>query len=268
MIVEVIVCFFSLTLPAMKKLTLNPTSATIIFAITLAGCASPPAYVATYVPPMQVVHLPETNVDSEAEIGQTIISTASLTRVDAVVLANDVSDFKKAELLDNRWSGTTNLYSGTFEKSFQDADGSFYRDPNGTFTITGAIALPNKTIPCECGVFVYKDSKRSPVTYVYRREIGSTGYELGKTPVSVTTKTIERWSKESFKRELIYGGLSGNTISISYREFVDGTARPAFTQDIKYDLGESKVIGFRGARFEVIKASNVSLRYKVLKPLD
>jgi hypothetical protein len=84
----------------------------------------------------------------------------------------------------------------------------------------------------------------------------------------VTFKTVESWGVNSFKRELIYGGLSDNTVSISHREFSDGTARPAFTQDLEYDLSESKVIGFRSARFEVAKASNTVLKYKVLKPLD
>jgi len=67
---------------------------------------------------------------------------------------------------------------------------------------------------------------------------------------------------------LVYGGVSKGTIAISYREFSDKTARPAFTQELKYDLSEGDVIGFRGARFKIIKAGNVSLRYVVLKPLD
>ena len=45
-------------------------------------------------------------------------------------------------------------------------------------------------------------------------------------------------------------------------------ARPAFTQELKYDLGEGKVIGFKGARFEVLSATNVGIRYKVLRHLD
>lgn len=249
---------------------LNRSCVALFVSVALGGCAvQPVAYHApSYVPPVQVVHLPEVNADAEVEIGQTIISTANLTRIDAVVLAQDVTDYKKAELLNNRWSGTTNLHQGILEKSFENSEGSFYADRNGSFTITGAIGLPNKSIPCECGVFVPRNPGSPAVTYVYHREIGSTGYDFGTTPISVTPKVIQKWGSESFKRELVYGGLSGSTISISYREFADGTARPAFTQDLKYDLAESKVIGFRAARFEVAKASNVSLRYKVLKPLD
>jgi hypothetical protein len=76
------------------------------------------------------------------------------------------------------------------------------------------------------------------------------------------------WSTDSLKSELIYGGLSQKTISISYREFVDKTARPAFTQEIKYDLNDGDVIGFRGARFQVLKATNTNIKYKIIKVLD
>ena len=79
--------------------------------------------------------------------------------------------------------------------------------------------------------------------------------------------TIE-WRADSFKRELVYSGVSQNTISILYREFSDNMARPAFSQDLKYDLSQGKEIGFKGARFEVTKASNTGIVYKVLKALD
>jgi hypothetical protein len=36
-------------------------------------------------------------------------------------------------------------------------------------------------------------------------------------------------------------------------------ARPAFNNDVEYDLSESKLIGYKGAQFEVIEASNRAL---------
>lgn len=232
-------------------------------ALVLSGCASVPT-VATnvYVPPVKVVTIPDLNVDAEAEIGQTIISAANLSSNSVAVLASDVSEFKKAELLNNRWSGTTTLRAGTMTKFAENAEGSFFKNDGATFKI------PTGSTPCQCGVFVPNDRSKPVVIYNYRVEIGATGYDFGMQPVAVTLKTVESWVYNSFKRELIYGGVSGNTVSISYREFSDGTARPAFTQDLKYDLSESKIIGYRGARFEVAKASNTVLKYKVLKPLD
>lgn len=75
-------------------------------------------------------------------------------------------------------------------------------------------------------------------------------------------------SAGNFRRELVYSGVSKGTVSLSYREFVTDMARPAFTQDLRYDLAEGDEIGFRGARFKVLKATNTMIRYQVLKPLD
>lgn len=69
----------------------------------------------------------------------------------------------------------------------------------------------------------------------------------------------------SFQQTLIYSGRIGNKIHISYREFSNNLARPAFSNDVVYDLEASKIIGYKGARVEVISADNDSIKYRVLK---
>jgi hypothetical protein len=71
-------------------------------------------------------------------------------------------------------------------------------------------------------------------------------------------------NKNFIRREFIYNGKANNTLKFSYREFIEDLARPAFSQEIVYDLNESNIIGFRGMRIEVLKSSNVSIEYKVL----
>ena len=44
--------------------------------------------------------------------------------------------------------------------------------------------------------------------------------------------------------------------------------RAPFTQEIQYDLKEGNIIGFKGARLEIIESSNSSITYKVLKMFD
>lgn len=73
---------------------------------------------------------------------------------------------------------------------------------------------------------------------------------------------------ESFRRELLYSGVAQGTISLEYREFINDMARPAFSQTLRYDLNEGRTIGFRGARFEILDANNVSVRYRVLRELE
>ena len=67
----------------------------------------------------------------------------------------------------------------------------------------------------------------------------------------------------SFEAELVYSGKSGDTIKLVYREYLDGLARPAFTQDLEYDLSESTTIGFKTLVIDVVEATNSSIRFIV-----
>ena len=41
-------------------------------------------------------------------------------------------------------------------------------------------------------------------------------------------------------------------------------ARPAFNQDLQYDLADGNIVGFKGLRIEIIKATNTNIEYKIL----
>ena len=77
--------------------------------------------------------------------------------------------------------------------------------------------------------------------------------------------TITRRTEAGFKQQFIYNGKSGSTIKFTYREFNGDMARPAFTQDLQYDLTESSTIGFKEVRMEILEATNVGIEYKVLQ---
>lgn len=69
----------------------------------------------------------------------------------------------------------------------------------------------------------------------------------------------------SFQQTLIYSGRVGNKINIGYREFSNNTARPAFNNDVEYDLTSSNTIGYKGALIEVIDADNSKITYRLLR---
>ncbi len=68
----------------------------------------------------------------------------------------------------------------------------------------------------------------------------------------------------SFKAELIYTGKMGNVVTISYREYVNDMARPAFYQDLRYDLGEGNDITFKSLKINIIEATNSKISFQVL----
>ena len=72
------------------------------------------------------------------------------------------------------------------------------------------------------------------------------------------------FSTESFKRELIYNGKSGNTLRFLYRELSGSTLRYPFSQEVQYDLADGSVIGFKGARVQVESATNTKIKYKLI----
>lgn len=78
-------------------------------------------------------------------------------------------------------------------------------------------------------------------------------------------KYVENNCENCVKQEFIYNGKSNNTLKFIYREFIKDMARPAFTQELQYDLNESNVIGFKGMRIEIINSTNTILEYKVLQ---
>lgn len=70
--------------------------------------------------------------------------------------------------------------------------------------------------------------------------------------------------KNQFQQELLYNGKIGNRVALGYREFSGDLARPAFSNEVSYDLSESTTLGYKGARIEVIKATNTEITYKLV----
>jgi hypothetical protein len=70
--------------------------------------------------------------------------------------------------------------------------------------------------------------------------------------------------ENSFQQTLIYSGRVGDRINIAYRESSGNLARPAYSNDVEYDLSESTTIGYRGAVIRIIEATNTSITYEVV----
>lgn len=223
----------------------------------LSGCViaqSPPSK--TVFGNQDVINTPAINVQSTAEIGQNIISKVNLRTIPAIMLSNNVSEAVNPP-------GTTTVYGGVIPLYTSNALGKFYQ--NSDYSSSATYTMLGSTIPSgeRAGIFVPDDKAKAAVIYHF-----ANGYNYGNVPVSIKDTVIEQWASNSFKKELVYSGVSQNTITILYREFIDNMARPAFSQELKYDLSQGKEIGYKGARLEVMKATNTELVYKVIKSLD
>lgn len=65
----------------------------------------------------------------------------------------------------------------------------------------------------------------------------------------------------SIRMELIYNGKTKDTVRLTYREFKNNFAQAAYTQDLTYDLSESKTIGFRKMRIDIVEATNSYIKF-------
>lgn len=71
--------------------------------------------------------------------------------------------------------------------------------------------------------------------------------------------------RDSFQQTLLYSGKVGNKINIGYREFSNSLARPAFNNNVEYDLSESKTIAYKGAQLEILEATNQHIKFRLIK---
>jgi hypothetical protein len=192
---------------------------------------------------------PEIGATAEAEIGQSLIEEGRVAPAVEVL-----------EAFTTRITGNAViLHPGTYGIVAENDDGQFFQG-NPPITLKFGFSSPWP----DGGVFIPKDPASPPQAY-YRSAVGLTFH--GPVQDLKFRSGASLALSGGFKRELIYGGVSKGVVKLSYREFVDNLARPAFTQEISYDLADGDEIGFHGARFKVLKATNTSITFTLLRAM-
>ena len=144
---------------------------------------------------------------------------------------------------------------GKLIKVGEDAKAEYFEQDlaSGSYTIFGGLLVSTPIV--NATVILKKNGERC----IERSgDVTVCGDILGKKTDEVVV------SNNNYRRVLLYSGKVGNKLKMSYREFSSDFARPAFNTEVEYDLNENNVIGYAGARIEVIKASNTEIKYKVL----
>ncbi|HYC54640.1 MAG TPA: hypothetical protein VEL28_06860 [Candidatus Binatia bacterium] len=146
------------------------------------------------------------------------------------------------------------LYGGPCGGTYVLTNPSFYNE------VLGIVVDENGAISCQKPVVQIRGSKTGR-TFATKLAVGSTvftpkTYFAGETPDSL------RW-------QLLYSGRAGNEIVLDYREFTEmgygSTARPAFYQQVKYDLSTGRTITFKETQIEVLDATNSMISFRVLR---
>lgn len=217
--------------------------------LSLASCLAftplAPAFAAA--PAMAVVSLPAVGEEAEVEVGVTMVSTARVEQIPSIVTPAAYS------------GGGITIEPGRLDYSGHDSAGTYFRKPG-----LSRMKWLGMKIDVVAGIYVYDDGQPAEVFWY---NTAGAPVRYAARGIAYTMSTSPKVGPTAFKRELVYSGVSGGVVRLSYREFSGDLARPAFTQELTYDLADGDEIGFRGARFRVLKATNVSIRYVVVKPL-
>ncbi|WP_215410292.1 hypothetical protein [Janthinobacterium sp. JC611] len=199
--------------------------------IAVAGCKSRPVPHSAY-----QTTLPPVGTVATTGIGEKMLINSDAVETRALVLAQDQP------------LGEFIVRKGTYPLI---ADKAEYQTFGGVVmaTAAGTAAKQNK---------LHLFSKDGSIC-IGRAPCAKFDYVMG-----VTTN----YQAASFQTTLIYSGRIGDKITLGYREFQRNVARPAFNNDVTYDLSESMILGYKGARLEVLHASNTEISYKVLAGFD
>jgi hypothetical protein len=96
---------------------------------------------------------------------------------------------------------------------------------------------------------------------------------LNRSLLKKSFRAAPYWFPAYLDRELIYAGREGDVLHLSYREYYSRVtpegaagsyARPAFFQQVYYDLKTSDAIVFQDWLLKVLDANNQQIRFKVV----
>ena len=180
-----------------------------------------------------LVNYPELNTEVTANIGDHLVKKGLMVNETVLVVKKTVDK----------------VTSGEYVQIGEDNE-MFYFEPTKEMRKVGWVSVAIKK----------KDDG-----IVYLIDFASVKWKY--KPVYEMKKRVSA-QNNSFQQTLIFNGIVGNKLKIGYREFKDEMARPAFNNEVEYDLNTSKTIGYKGCKIEVIKADNESISYKVLKNFD
>ncbi len=213
----------------------------------------------------RTIDYPEVGVEIEVEIGEAITSRALVTRKPALEITQPIA--AKVSIFPFSYPVTFPVSEGLPLYALTETGKIYFKRGIGTVGNFSGSSLP--PFPA---IFVPNDKNASIEFCLPSVTVGN--YAQCDVNPSISAEkvlkltNINELSEESFKRELLYLGGDANSIQLGYREFKNDFARAAFNQDLKYDISSDKVVGFKGSRFEIQKATNVGLRVKVIKHLN
>ena len=221
----------------------------LVFLLTC-GCATPLPLLPAKQSFVDIPPADEQGSVSVARVGDSVVKKAKIYERPAKFLSGEIVD-KELFLL------TYVLGPGKYQALYKSKDVTYYGPTPGVFT------KPEISVLGEIGLVVYEDGRHYVGHFLGSIERNNTKFTQDQVAL-ISDATYVDLELPSFKQEFIYNGIAGSVIRFMYREYKDDMARPAFTQNLVYDMSQSDRIVFRSLELEVVEATNSELRYLVI----
>lgn len=209
---------------------------------------------------VESVNTPALNRQSEAEIGEVMLTAQTARKYPHHIILAKPIEYRGN---DKRGAFTIKIPAGVIPAESSDTISTSYISDIGSIKYDKD-AAPNTKL--KVGITIPSTNRYDTKVFHWNGR-GS----LSQFPVSelgLIAVTCLAPDASYLRRELIYSGVSQGTVTISYREIERGMLRPAFSQELRFDLSQGGEVGFRGARLRILNATNTGVRYEVLKPLE
>ncbi len=226
----------------------SKTSVVVSMSLILSACVSIPAPInyKSVLPKASPFSIPKIESVNEAQVGDNLLIQGSSRSVEAIELKN--SSYRPH-------SGVSNIYIKTAE-----SDGYFWYADSKSKIFTDEGGSPSN------GITIKKDRATGNLCPFQITDGGYTaGFNCFENVEYIEHSDYTLESVNSFQQSLMYNGKIGNKINIAYREYDEGRARPAFSNEVEYDMSESDIIAYKGAIIKVLEFSNTQLKYQVIK---
>ncbi|HAU82780.1 MAG TPA: hypothetical protein DCW39_02030 [Betaproteobacteria bacterium] len=190
---------------------------------------------------------------TSARVGDSVVEKAKFFKRPAKLLSSEILD-------EHTVIGTVTLGPGKYKALYQLKEWTFYEPTAGVFS-----KGPGEFMGNAYGLLA-SDDGRYATGYALS---GATGfvrhsYLEPEDIVLISDTTHVDVQLPSIKQELVYNGRAESIIRFMYREYKNDMARPAFTQNLVYDLDQGSRVVFQSVELDVVDATNTEIRYKLL----
>lgn len=181
---------------------------------------------------------PAIGATSTVEIGEELVEQGDAATVDALILRSDVA------------IGDMIFKQGTYPLAVATEEHQLFNRVN---------VLRRGKLSSRGKLFLFARDGASKKLCASRSLCAEADFSLGQTTAFSRTRP---------RQVLIYNGKIADKVTLGYREFAKSAGKATSSNDVSYDLSESTTLSYRGARVEVINATNTEITYRVVSGFD